>query len=81
MRGKLILTVRVLEQFISVLALGLFALTLIGLRWVALRPSAAGLAVAAGAGSACLMIVGAMIYLHYPSPRRLGDGCSEPGSC
>jgi uncharacterized membrane protein len=81
MTKRLRLIVRVLEQSISVIALLLFALTLLGVRWFVARPSAIGLGVAVGAGAACLVIVGAMIYLHYPSPRRRGRNHSEPHSC
>jgi len=81
MAKKLRLTMRLLAQSISTVALVLFGVTLLGLRWYAVRPSAAGLSVALGAGVACLFIVGAMIYLHYPSPRHWPHDPSRTNSC
>jgi hypothetical protein len=80
MAKKLRLTVRVLEQSVSVIALGLFALTLVGVRWFA-GGAAMGLGLAVGAGVACVIIVAAMIYMHYASPRRVAGRGSEPRSC
>jgi multisubunit Na+/H+ antiporter MnhB subunit len=81
MAKKLPIPLRVLAQSVSLLALVLFAVALLGLRWFVAGPSAVGLGLAVGAGVACLVIVAAMIYLHYPSPRQSPRQRSHPHSC
>jgi len=81
MSSKFMNPVRLIEQCVSVLALGLFAATLIGVRQFSAESAEMGLALAIGAGTACLFIVGAMIYLHYPSPKQKQPNGSESSAC